>query len=537
MTFRAVEVAFSLRDIGSKVIDQLSADIYTDAGAMAREIVKNAYDAYQELSEDDGDTKRQIVITREKDRLTVADRGIGQDLTKIKGNLQISLPTKSDIDDATGFRGLGSWAVFGAGSRIVITSSQLRSGVRYRLEIDVRRIYGILEPTVTLDEILNNRRCIKFSSEECGKDEHGTSLEIICDGPPDEINGHELNRLYEYTDPDDEKFREFLIRCCPLPYAAGDGETYKRIQAIHKRTKYARTEIILDGTPLERRLPDDLSEYNEEPLSLGGRPVAIAWWVEDPRRTGDVDSLLDEKQHLLGGPGLQLLKYNVPIGPKNIYSEEIRRNILNWYVGEIHIISPDIAPSAGGQELRGGSIGEMFRDRLRQFYKSLEERAELKSDRVSFERKLKQAIDGARQIKAGRLTGAEKQIELGRLAKTVQLIESSGKRGRAKTAQESRLREAAKDPDVSRVRREAIREMKNADLYEQFKKAATKKETRSEASRAKTEGKRGDNSNISTAQAFQARVGQTIPRLVDLGLSPEQVDGVMQIIEELFGAS
>src|SRR5207249_4435865 len=107
----------------------------------------------------------QIVITREKGRILVADRGVGQDLNRIKGNLQISLPSKLDISDATGFRGLGSWAVFGAGSRVVIMSSHLGSGKRYQLDIDVRRIYERLDPTLSLDDILNDSKSIKFGSE------------------------------------------------------------------------------------------------------------------------------------------------------------------------------------------------------------------------------------------------------------------------------------------------------------------------------------------------------------------------------------
>src|SRR5215217_2322232 len=120
--FKPKKLKFSLRDIGSEIVDQLSSDIYSGPGSILRELVKNAYDSYlgvdQDELEDEG-IEREIVISRErtsakKGRLIVADRGVGLTVDELKAFVQISLCTKtSELDNATGFRGLGSWAVLG----------------------------------------------------------------------------------------------------------------------------------------------------------------------------------------------------------------------------------------------------------------------------------------------------------------------------------------------------------------------------------------------------------------------------------------
>ena len=46
MAFSKRPVTFTLKDVGSEIIDQLSTDVYTGPGAIIRELVKNAYDSY-----------------------------------------------------------------------------------------------------------------------------------------------------------------------------------------------------------------------------------------------------------------------------------------------------------------------------------------------------------------------------------------------------------------------------------------------------------------------------------------------------------
>jgi Histidine kinase-, DNA gyrase B-, and HSP90-like ATPase len=308
MAFKATPVHFSLKDVGSEIIDQLSADVYTGPASIMRELVKNAYDAFIPLDADvfeDSDSERQIVVSRERDgkngRLLISDNGLGQDLTDLKANVQISISRKQqELENATGFRGLGSWAILGGGSDVVIATSKYGQTNEYKLTIDVREVYRILSPSTTLDDILNNKECISFSVSPREKTDHFTTVEIICDGPPSMVNGHELNRLYPFTDPKESELKNLLIRSCPLPYAE-DAKHFTEISAIYDDVGYVPTPVLLDGTRLERRLPTVAGELERRELNVGKSKLAIAWFVEDPNNTGELTRYIRDHEHLLGG--------------------------------------------------------------------------------------------------------------------------------------------------------------------------------------------------------------------------------------------
>ncbi len=282
--FKKKAVQFTLRDIGSEIIDQLSSDIYSGPKQIMRELVKNAYDAYLAVDPDeleDEKVEREIVISRERNetgigRLLIADSGIGLTVDELKAFVQISLCKKQEeLTNATGFRGLGSWSTIGAGSKIIVTSNKKNHSSEAQLVIDVREIYSIMGPATTLEDILNNSKCISFGERTSTGLSQGTTVEVVCDGPPKSVNGHELNRLYDYTDPNSD-LRSIIVESCPVPFSS-EGGAYKIIHDICREAGYVLTHISLDGDPLERGLPDDLPEPTEQPIMVGRQVVAKAW--------------------------------------------------------------------------------------------------------------------------------------------------------------------------------------------------------------------------------------------------------------------
>ncbi|MCH8054579.1 MAG: ATP-binding protein [Deltaproteobacteria bacterium] len=545
MNFTKKPVKFSLKDIGSKLIDQLSTDIYSDPGAILRELVKNAYDAYLDPELDDLDAKsvnRQILISRHRDirgigHFLVADKGVGQTLEDLKGNVQISISRKSEeLENATGFRGLGSWSVLGAGSKITITSSKKGTPYEVRLTIDVKRIYSILAPGTGLDEILNNPSCIYFEQRPCASEDLGTTVDIECDGPPRSISGHELNRLYTYTDPEEKTLRDLIVEFCPIPFAA-DGSVYEKIHEIYRRINYKPTSLYLDGKLLERRIPSMLSNVITEELYIGTQLSGIAWVAEDPSRTGEIAKLIEKETHLLNGPSVQLLKLNVPIGKKGLFDDNVRQFILNWYVGEVHIVSPDVKPSANGQDLRGGTGRESFIERLRIFYKKLEEKSEAKSIKLSIIKNFLKAKEAATKLGTGSISVAEKLDEEGKILKAVNLMRV--KKGKPKSTTEQRTREALRDPEVSKIKNETYEVLKTGGYIDLFAKTSKdsnggRKKNTSKRARLSAVQNIRQNNNIISMEEFQARVGRFIPQLQELGLTQQQVESVLSIIQQLF---
>src|SRR4051794_30017366 len=109
MVWAKKTVKFSLKDIGSELIDQLSRDIYTEPESILREVVKNAYDSFCPRTEPDpanpdeapnpGKHRINISCDRGDDgvgHILVADNGRGQDLATLKGNLQIGISRKRE---------------------------------------------------------------------------------------------------------------------------------------------------------------------------------------------------------------------------------------------------------------------------------------------------------------------------------------------------------------------------------------------------------------------------------------------------------
>src|SRR5205085_7537393 len=117
-------------------------------------------------------------------------------------------------------------------------------------------------------------------------DDHYTTIEIVCDGPVDSINGHELNRLYAFTDPAETDLRKLLVQHCALPYVQ-DGDVHPKIHAIYTKTGYIPTAVVLDGSSLERKLPDKLTAFETTELKIGDQVAAIVWTVHDPETTGE----------------------------------------------------------------------------------------------------------------------------------------------------------------------------------------------------------------------------------------------------------
>lgn len=543
--FKRKPIKFSLKDIGSEIIDQLSSDIYSGPGSIMRELLKNAYDSYLGFSSDDLEDEgceREIIISRERDskkvgRILVADHGVGQTVADLKAFVQISVSKKQgELEKATGFRGLGSWSALGAGSKIIISSFKKGHPYESRLVMNVRKIYELMSPETTLDDILNNPECISFEERESESDSHGTTVEIECDGPAQPVNGHELNRLYDFTNPSDERLRSILVQTCQIPYSSSGG-AYKQIHAIYDEVGYIPAQIILDGEQLERRLPADLSEINVIPINLAsGKLAARAWVAEDPKQSREAKKCNDDK-YLLGGPSIQLVKLNVPIGPKGIFNKGPRNEtILKWHVGEVHILLDDVLPDASGQDLRAGTAREAFIEALQRFYGDLENRAENKSVKLNLEKKLKQGMEAAKELKEKSLTQREKTPLENKVLQAVKIIEDTSSTAKSKSVAETRIKEAVKDSDVKKARKQARDVLKASGFLDSL--AAPSKKRASKGKKSPSKGGvvyagNGQLPQVINIGEFQARIGQAIPMFEEIGLSREQIEQVLELINDI----
>lgn len=537
MTFKREVVKFGLEDVGAQVLDQISTDIYSTPGSILRELVKNAYDAYLEVDADDLEEEglpRAIQVRRSREGLTgtlrIADNGVGQTLADLKKMVQISISTKpDDVPTATGFRGLGSWSVLGAGSRIVVESTRKGDPHLSRLTFDVRKIYAAIKYENSLADILNDPKCILFetSASDVTAEEHFTTVEIICDGPVEKLSsGHEINRLYRYTDPEEKDLLQILINSCPIPYAS-EGGSYSEIHKIYTKTQYTPTEVMLDGKKLERHLPKDLAIHTTE-IKVGKAVAAYVWYADDPKRA-EILKLVPTTAHV-GGTGMQIVKRNVPLGVRNKFKKG-SRSTLDWYVGEVHLALPDLLPDASGDDLRASSVGEQFVEGLQELYETLDQQAETKSYRLSRVRQLKKAMSFAQALNEGTLSGLkiqEARLEIEKAAALIRQL-ASVKKKKTLTEKEQLLRDAAAEPDLKAAFDETRAVLKKYDMLN-AESGPTKGTKGTKASKQMA----ATSANGRKTKEFQARVATYIPRLTAIGLDGDQVQQVLEIISELF---
>jgi histidine kinase/DNA gyrase B/HSP90-like ATPase len=518
-----VSAKFTLRDIGSSFIDQVSSDIYTEPAQIIREIVKNAYDSYQGRDEEFAEDERVIIVSRHREpngtgHLLISDRGHGQDLETLRKNVQISISNKPETaEDATGFRGLGSWSLLGGGSRVVITSKVAGATVMNRLTINVRAIYNKIKPTTTLDDILNDERCIALSQSTNveRKTEHFTTVDIEIDGKSQKVRGYEINRLYDFTDEREQQLLTLLYTHCAVPYNFERGANAV-IKKVCVAGGYVPTQIFLDGTRLVRRVPQGVTIHTED-LKVGTKVIAKAWYAEAPGKTG---ALPIPSEPEVSSPGIQLMKFNVPIGQKNLYSNSSPNpqegdtklppsalGNLNWYVGEVHITAKDVQPSANGNELRASEARDAFLSELRAFYFSIYQQTRDKSALVSAKKHLDNVIAVESNEKASEATRATA------IAAARRYLDD--KKGKGDLI--------AADPAFEELLKKATRAVKR--LEARAKPAPTKRATKpARRPVARTKGH---------PQKSHRYLAPVIPQLGQLGLRRSHHERVVEIASEI----
>jgi hypothetical protein len=529
------DVKYSLDDIGSNFVYQLTTDIHTSIGSVFRELTKNSYDSYLELPETARDEAidRGIVISRSRDaggagKLTIADSGNGRSPEELKRFLQIGLAPGKSSDPTlrrTGFRGIGSWAMIACGSQIIISSQQFQNTTRGILIINVAEMYKTMARNATMEAILNNPECVRFGEAEHPLEEHGTKIEIRCDGPRRWVGSCELNRLYSHTDPEDTDLRSKLLTHCQIAWAK-QSPYYRQIAAIYKKARYLPVPVFLDGDPVEKQIPPELSLF-DGPANIkldgkSGKTVAVGWAAENPDQTG-VGGVADVEEELVG---VQLCVVNSPIGEKNIHSENVRATILKWYVGEVHVVDDDIKPNADGTGLRG-DVNDEFITSLQNFYTTLEERAEQKSQEISALRKVTKATASLLKLAEGKAEEWEVTYDV----------------RTAQQAIEKREGEKWSNTTLEKEWKAAVKSIESNNTYRSLlkKKATSGAAKNTDGGTKKTGGTSKRSGTTSTvtidSKDIQKLVAELILKFEEFNLTKDQIEELLDLIRAAMKSS
>jgi hypothetical protein len=362
---RKEKFEFTADQIGSEVLARFSEDIYSPK-AIIRELDKNAYDSYFELEHAFPGSgydalDRVIRIDVVGNAVIVADDGLGLDIPTLKRLLSIALTEKREIEGVTGFRGIGFWSAYTGGDTIVVESTRLGSDRSYRLTLNTRRMRELQRPNTSIGAIMNDPKCVELVSDPASKDDHYTKVLVRAE--------NEDGRLYHLI-RDPKLMRRILLEGCSCRLA--DRTRHEdRINGLYDAHSIQPARLMFQGAELRREIPTDAGDFLEFPLEIdiGGTKQSVAWvWHATNTKNAGFDSPI---------AGIRVLRDSFPIGLPNLYShrtyhdskvEVTRPDLLDWHIGEVHLLHDLLRPNAGGEDVRDSVLFTAFRDQLRLFY-------------------------------------------------------------------------------------------------------------------------------------------------------------------------
>jgi hypothetical protein len=271
---------------------------------------------------------------------------------------------------------------------------------------------------------MNDPQCIRLESEPASSDQHGTTVIIIAET--------QEGRLHPLVN-DAEQMRAVLYEgcACRLPENPATDPQHGLYQSVSNLTKdiaVSLPRLIFQGTELYKTYPGNLQAYTTETIEMevGGQRHVLAkvWYATN------------QENERLDGPaaGIRVMRDGFPIGKRNLDSDRdiigselqiTRQDLLDWHVGEVHLLDNELRPDASGEGLPDSVLYKYFRERLRGIYSRLIEK--------SYAKQRTKTLRSDYKKDATFLASLKRKVELGENVTTeeVQRAESVAKKVQA----------------------------------------------------------------------------------------------------------
>lgn len=359
MAWEEVKDQFSIEDIGAPLLANLAKGIYTPE-AVLREYVQNAADAYLDIEELQKKklpvTEKQIdIYLQDNNTLAIQDNGIGMDAADIKHYKRIALSPKLGKDRA-GFRGIGIWAGFSACDHLQVETTKIGDAHKYRLTLKFGEMRQLVNRNINLKQLLDKRILIEATSAPAA--DHYTQVRLVKlhDEFLDLLEQEELARIVRQILPCriDTKFK--LAPKITDKLKAIDG--------------YQEFPVNVNDVEIFKLFPLNVTEPVFETLSHDGKEYAFVWYCTSPtvrsfKSTEESNFRLRARNIGVGGPGIYSQEDGSHWGVRNTVNSP---ELLDWYIGEIHILDPDAKPNTPRSELELDADSRRAITLIRAFY-------------------------------------------------------------------------------------------------------------------------------------------------------------------------
>lgn len=359
---------YGIRDIGPSILLHLTRGLYPDARDVLREYLQNAVDSKA--------SKSAVVIL--DDAVVIEDDGDGMSLDELRDSVRLALSHKNPATNV-GYKGIGMYSALNVADRLVLRSAH--SSGCHELIIELKSIRDRIESlgqdhpgdlTKILGEQVTIRPVDGVEHNALGdsKSTTGTQVRLESISP--------LAKLY-YSDQD--KLSAYFDRTIPLAFhpdfVYGEAVTRKISEYCEAANQSYRTiELTLTVAARSR----DLYRPYLNPPAGTFDPVFHDVSIDlkgELRRVGLVWACLHKNRRVIPegcGCGVLLKKHGFTIGTEETAMRFFKqgKKFFNRYMGEIILLSPDLAPNAARDNLEYGEVSEKFNQEMKEVALQLE---------------------------------------------------------------------------------------------------------------------------------------------------------------------
>lgn len=351
-----IDDEFSLKDVGSTLLDHLAKGLY-EPYAVLREYIQNAVDAHREQSNRTGQPPTgAIQVEIHGQTISILDHGTGMSLDEVRNVKAIAVSPKlrSDIS-LTGYKGVGIWAGLSYFKSLRLYTTTADSNKGYELIIHFKEIVDGIGYTASIGDVLNpNYEIMEWEESDVA----GHFTHVTLEGP---IRADNMFL-------DSEQVKDAIRRICPCEVDP-TFVFYNELTRWYSKNGFQHYRIYVNSEPVYRSYPSNVEGFETDRISINDETVAHYW-----RAINKENTKLRPNPDQLGG--FQIVQKGFVLGESNQYSKEtilgydpIRpASYLDWYIGEIWVVNPDLRPNLPRSEFEESEITRLFIGKLRNWY-------------------------------------------------------------------------------------------------------------------------------------------------------------------------
>ncbi|MDY0236754.1 MAG: ATP-binding protein [Gudongella sp.] len=319
MVFKQLKI--QSEDIGSSIMETITAGLYANNLNCLREYVQNSIDG--------GASRIDVGVHNRGRTITLSDDGYGMDENGLRYALKVAFSSKDD--DSVGWRGIGIWSGVAVCERVVIVTKK-KSGPKYKVSIDSK---PLVDPdgrqNKTAADVLNES--VNGLEELDAEDEDGKSYTMVTLS-----NIHSsLAKIFSKN-----SISEYLSRTVPLKFH----KDFKPGEAIISKLKEygipaPSTSVYVEG---EEVFKDPVSSENVFETSSfkefrkgenDNRDIlAVGWFVNT------------NSNNKLKNPSVTYRKKGFRVGETSLVYFNSSVKFRGWQHGEIHVLDKAITENA-----------------------------------------------------------------------------------------------------------------------------------------------------------------------------------------------